>query len=247
MDQIKDFLNSVPDVAWGALITGVFLFAQQVFNGKREDRRRKDENAERDKDRTEQATQSAADRQHALDLASAERLHAVDLAAAERELRLDEIRLAQEHERLQAQEKAAQTRADLWRDERRAAHLELIALFEDALKRVDDGWQKTRRAEDDADLVEPAEKLINPLPNDVTDRLNKAVANVQIIGSSASREAATNCRAKLKSADFSIWIASFSNKASRSKYASVQKAHGACAPALKAYIETVRKDLGTDD
>ncbi|WGX98079.1 hypothetical protein [Nocardioides sp. L-11A] len=61
---MHDFLKSVPDVAWAAIVTGLFLFIQNVLNTRREDRRRREDADEREADREfqlQQANQARTD------------------------------------------------------------------------------------------------------------------------------------------------------------------------------------------
>lgn len=74
-----DFLNDVPDVAWAALVTGVFLTGQNFLNNRRDDKRRKDDAAERKADRQFQLDQAERARSDArVDTWREERMSAHD-------------------------------------------------------------------------------------------------------------------------------------------------------------------------
>lgn len=62
--MINDWLKAVPDVAWAAIVTGVFLTVQNILNNRREDRRKALEAVDRQADRELQlqlAEQARAD------------------------------------------------------------------------------------------------------------------------------------------------------------------------------------------
>ncbi|MEI5672621.1 MULTISPECIES: hypothetical protein [unclassified Nocardioides] len=220
---VVEAIADVPDVVWGAIVTGIFLSGQQLLNNRREDRRRTEDATERAKDRTHQATE-----------AREERAHQAALAQSERD---DSAR--------RAREAAVNARIDLWRDERREAHLLVLPLFEEGLKLVRDGLAQLRKADEDEDLPR---QVISCITNELKDAITKAVATVQIIGSENSRACATACRDHLFRTDVEIWVSSIVAK----KHAPVGLAGLTqqvlnVANSLSEYIGAVRLDLGTTD
>jgi multidrug efflux pump subunit AcrA (membrane-fusion protein) len=208
---VVDLLKSVPDVAWAALVTGVFLTGQNWLNNRREDRRRQADAAERQ---------------------------------ADRELQLK-----------QAEQARADARAETWRESRQEAHEALIAVLRKANKTVSstllylrsDGtfWStETGEApEGDTDLLDEAEE----------EELNEALARVEIVGSEASRQAASAAVSQIMSMHERYWALTvlYSLEGYGEKRGDAAKRLKGKEESLKgnldAYIDAVRRDLGTAD
>lgn len=218
-----DWINDVPDLVWGAIVTGLFLTGQQVLNNRREDRRRIADATEREKDRTHQAQQAKEERDH----------------------QASETRAERDHQSVVAARLAADTRAEQWREERRTAHLRLLPLLEDAVQQLSKGLGRVPKNENG--MVKPGDP-IDCLQGSTKEDIAQAVADVQLIGSEKSRNCAKDCRDKIGVADIDIFITTLVAKPEKSgTFAELQQRVSSAEESLAAYVDAVRVDLGTAD
>lgn len=222
-----------------AVISTVALIIQNRQNYARDERRREDDASEREKDRLE----LAKDREEAAASAHAEREHQRQMAEIARDARLAELHQANEHALIVAARAQSAALDERWRDERRSAHLALLPIFEEAYELVRKE-SSNLRADDDGNIIAPESGAVSALDNEIRDRMSKAFALVQIIGSQRSQSAAALCQKALRDVDVRMWVATMNTGRTYSKK-HIAEMVSAASVALAEYVSAVRSDLGT--
>ena len=229
-----EWLAAVPGAVWAAAVTGVFLVGQQVWNGKREDRRRAAEAVER-----------AADRDHLAAEAGKERSHQQQMLALAHDNDRDAAR--------QADERASVARlGEQWRDRRLEAHQQLLPALERSLEAVDRARVSLIWGDDGIAVAPPTR---DGLSEKDKAELRALVATVAFVGSEKSQEIASRCANDILVLNTRVNLASsrkFMNERKDDGTHSegytrqaLQERYWSTRELLDDYLGAVRKELGT--
>lgn len=212
-----------------AFVTLVGLMIQQANNNRREDRRRDEDAQQRERDRKHQSEQAEAERNHQVALIHDDRNH----EASQRWRHEVSRQNAADRER-------AERLTERWREERKDAHIALLARIDFALRALDNALMKL--PSDDASRTIRTDAPLDALPVEEREGLRTALAAVQVMASSATKDKAEECLTKLFGLDTAIWAASLGgdNKDLLHTRAAT------CERLRVEYVAAVRADLGTD-
>ena len=240
-----EWLAAVPSAVWAAAVTGAFLVSQQVFNGRREDRRRAADAVERAEDRDRQSLLASTEREHLAAEARLEREHQQALLIAGHENDREAARQADERARVAKL-------GEQWSDRRLEAHQQLLPALERALEEVD-GARVMLVWSDDGIALESS--VTTALSEHTKDELRALAATVAFVGSEQAQRIASKCTNDIIALSNRVGLSSDREFIeSRMQDGSYEAGYGKDAlrqqywdsrQLIREYLTAVREELGT--
>jgi len=212
-----------------AALSVVALVIQNRTNEKREDQRRRDDAAEQAKSREHQAEQAKAEREHQLQMVRDQRDHDA--------WKSTDANLAAQSERHRDRVYQLNER---WRDERKEAHIDLLAVIDRAIQVMDNSILDL--PSDDDNRTIRGDEPVNSLNQEHRESLRQSLVSVQVVASEESKRKAEECVKAIQVLDLSIWSASLIP----SDKGKIQSQMTDSERLRREYMESVRSDLGTN-